>query len=143
MRAGLMRLGAVALLLLAAVPALHAQASLESAAERARRAWQAHEPSDLVGRTDRLSVSLPATAPSEALAPAQAIALFRDLFGKAVELETSIRAVRETAIGVEGYAELRRRFRAAGTQEVAQQTILLAFRRQAGQWVLHEVRVLE
>lgn len=133
----------VALVGLLGAPAAAAQASLESAAERARRAWQAHAAADLVGRTDRLSVSLPAMAPSEALAPAQAIALFRDVFGKAVELEISIRAVRETAVGVEGYAELRRRFRAAGTQEVTQQTILLAFRRQGGQWVLHEVRVLE
>lgn len=143
MRAGLIAALLTTLVTLTSAPSLAAQASLESAAERARRAWQAHEPADLVGRTDRLSVSLPAMAPSEALAPAQAIALFRDLFGKAVELETSIRAVRETAVGVEGYAELRRRFRAAGTQEVAQQTILLAFRRQSGQWVLHEVRVLE
>lgn len=119
-----------------------AQGSLASAAERARRAWQTHQPAELVGRSPRVTLSLPATAPAEALGPAQAMALFDDLFAQAVELEIVVRAVRSTRADA-GYAELRRRFRLVGTQEVAAQTILLAFRQIGDVWLLAEVRVLQ
>lgn len=135
-----MLLGVLLCLFAPAVAA--AQTTLAAAAERARRAWQAHHPEELVGRSPRLTLSLPAMAPADALEPAQATALFRELFSRGTELETVIRAVRTTGAG-EGYVELRRRFRLAGTQEVAQQTVLLAFRLSGEQWLLAEVRVLE
>jgi len=89
-----------------------------------------------------VTISLPATAPAEALGPAQAVALFEDLFAQAVELEIVVRAVRSTRADA-GYAELRRRFRLDGTQDVAAQTILLAFRQIGDVWLLAEVRVLQ
>lgn len=124
------------------VTPVQAQGSLAAAAERARRAWQSHQPEDLIGRSGKVTVSLPATAPSDALEPAQATALLKDVFDKATELETVIRAVRSTAPDA-GYVELRRRFRLVGTQEVGQQTILLSYRRVGAVWFLGEVRVLD
>lgn len=121
---------------------LAAQSTLAAAAERARRAWQAQQPAELIGRTDRVTISMPGVVPSEALGAAQASAMFREVFAKATELETTIQQLTEVTPD-EGSVELRRRFRPAGTQEVRRQVVLLAFRKRAGTWLLQEVRLLD
>lgn len=121
---------------------LSAQSTLAAAAERARRAWQAQQPAELIGRTERVTISMPGVVPSEALGAAQASAMFREVFAKATELETTIQQLTEVTPD-EGSVELRRRFRPAGTQEVHRQVVLLAFRKRAGTWLLQEVRLLD
>lgn len=123
-------------------PPAAAQSTLAAAAERARRAWQAQQPAELIGRTERVTISMPGVVPSEALGAAQASAMFREVFARATELETTIQQMTEVTPD-EGSVELRRRFRPAGTQEVRRQVVLLAFRKRAGTWLLQEVRLLD
>ena len=128
--------------LLAVIPALlHAQTpDLQREAERARRAWYSHDASGLVANSPRLVVRLPGADPSGALGQAQASALLRDFLAPTQEVETTIRSAREVEAG-QGYVELQRRYRVAGTQEVRSQTLLLAYRRASAGWMLVELRV--
>lgn len=135
MRAGL-------ILLLALLPGpLRAQSSdLEHEADRARRAWYSHDASGLVANSPRLVVRLPGADPSGALGQAQAAALLRDFLAPTQEVEISVRSAREVEPG-QGYVELQRRYRVSGTQEIRNQTLLLAYRRGRTGWTLVELRV--
>lgn len=130
-------------LAMAALPAsLGAQQSdLDRAAERARQAWQAHNPAALVANSPRLVVQLPGTDPSVALGPAQAAALLADFLAAAQEVETVVRAAREVEPG-RGYVELQRRYRVTRTQEVRTQVLLLGYRLDRNGWSLVELRVV-
>ena len=130
------------MLILALVPGvLHAQSGdLDREAERARRAWYAHDAGALVADAPRLVVRLPGADPSGALGQAQAAALLRDFLAPTQEVETTVRSAREVEPG-QGYVELQRRYRVSGTQEVRTQTLLLAYRRGPAGWILVELRV--
>jgi hypothetical protein len=114
---------------------------LRDAAERARRAWFAHNASALVAESPRLLIQLPGAEPSVALGPAQATALLADFLASGQEVETLVRAAREVGPG-RGDVELQRRYRVAGTQNILVQVLLLGYRRLKGGWTLVEVRVV-
>lgn len=122
--------------------ALLAQGSdLNQAAERARRAWLAHDPAALVANSPRLLIQLPGADPSIALGPAQAAALLADFLAPAQEVKIVVRAAREVEPG-RGYVELQRQYRVAGTQNVRTQILLLGYRLDRGGWTLVEFRVV-
>jgi hypothetical protein len=128
---------------LAAAPAVGmAQGGdLDEAAERARRAWFAHDAAALVTGSPRLLIQLPGADPSVALGPAQAAALLADFLAPAREVQTVVRAAREVGPG-RGYVELQRRYRVAGTQNVRVQVLLLGYRLDKTGWRLVELRVV-
>lgn len=123
------------------VRAQQAEGGLESAAKLARSAWFAHDAAALVADSPRLLVQLPGADPSAALGPEQAAALLRDFFSSAQEVETVVRAARETEPG-RGYVELQRRYRISGTQEIRVQGLLLGYRKTRTGWRLVELRVV-
>jgi hypothetical protein len=94
-----------------------------------------------VADSPRLLVQLPGADPSAALGPEQAAALLADFLASAQEVETVIRAARETEPG-RGYVELQRSYRIAGTQEVRVQGLLLGYRKTRTGWSLVELRVV-
>lgn len=114
---------------------------LTEAADRAKRAWFAHESAALVEQSPRLLVQLPGADPSAALGPQQAAALLDDYLAQAQEVETEVRAAREVEPG-RGYVELQRKYRIAGTQDVRVQSLLLGYRHGPTGWVLVELRVV-
>jgi hypothetical protein len=114
---------------------------LERAADRARKAWFAHDAAGLVAGSPRLLIQLPGADPSVALGPAQAAALLADFLASAQEVETVVRAAREVEPG-RGYVELQRQYRVAGTQNVRLQGLLLGYRRSRAGWTLVEFRVV-
>lgn len=115
--------------------------NLRDAAERARRAWVAHNPSALVAESPRLLVQLPGAEPSVALGPEQAAALLNDFQASSQEVETLVRAAREVGPN-RGYVKLERKYRVAGTQNVRVQVLLLGYRRLESGWTLVEFRVV-
>ena len=117
------------------------ESDLERAAERARRAWFAHDVGALVAESPRIVIQLPGAEPSVALGPDQAAALLSSFLDSGQEVETVIQAAREVAPG-RGYVELQRSFRVAGTQNIRIQVLLLGYRRIRGGWSLVEFRVL-
>ncbi len=120
---------------------VHAQApDLDREADRARRAWFAHDASAIVASTSRVMVRLPGADPSGAIGPEQAAALLRDFMASAEEVETLTRSAREVEPG-RGYVELQRKYRVSGTQDVRSQTLLLGYRMGPSGWVLVELRV--
>jgi hypothetical protein len=131
----------VALLLPLPAQAQQAGAGLPAAAEQARAAWFAHDAAALVAESPRLQLQLPGADPSAALEPRQAAALLRDFLASAQEVETVVRAARETEPG-RGYVELQRRYRIAGTQEIRVDSVLLGYRRSRSGWSLVELRVI-
>jgi len=131
----------IALLVPFTASAQQADAGLGAAAEQARRAWFAHNAAALVADSPRLLVQLPGADPSAALGPEQAAALLSDFFSSAQEVETVVRAARETEPG-RGYVELQRSYRIAGTQEIRVQGLLLGYRKTPTGWSLVELRVV-
>jgi hypothetical protein len=114
---------------------------LDKAAERARRAWFAHNTAALVAQSPRLLVQLPGAEPSVALGPDQAAALLSDFVASGQEVETVVRAAREVGPR-RGYVELQRKYRVAGTQNIRVQVLLLGYRLDRGGWTLVEFRVV-
>ncbi len=122
--------------------ALHAQQrGLTEAADQARKAWLAHDAAGLVAQSPGLVLQLPGADPSTALGPAQSAALISDFLAQAQEVEIVVRAAREVEPG-QGYVELQRRYRVAGTQDVRVQSLLLGYRLGPSGWSLVELRVV-
>ena len=117
------------------------EGDLAEAAERARQAWVAHSPADLIGGSPRVLIQLPGADPSVALGPAQAAALLANFLAPSQEVEVLVRAARQVESG-RGYVELQRRYRVTGTQDVRVQILLLGYRRAPGGWSLVEFRVV-
>lgn len=130
-------------LMIALVPiAVRAQdGSLGEAAQRARRAWVAHDPAALIAESPRILIQLPGADPSVALGPAQAAALLADFLAPSQEVEVLVRAARQVEPG-RGYVELHRRYQVTGTQDVRNQILLLSYRLGRTGWNLVEFRVV-
>jgi len=130
-------------LMLALAPAaVRAQdGSLGEAAERARRAWVAHNPAALIAQSPRILIQLPGADPSVALGPAQAAALLADFLAPSQEVEVLVRAAKQVEPG-RGYVELQRRYQVTGTQDVRSQILLLSYRLGRTGWNLVEFRVV-
>ena len=117
------------------------EGGLTQAADRARKAWLAHDAAGLVAESPRLLLQLPGADPSAALGPAQSAALISNFLAQAQEVEIVVRAAREVEPG-RGYVELQRRYRVAGTQDVRVQSLLLGYRLEPSGWSLVELRVV-
>jgi hypothetical protein len=117
------------------------EGGLTQAADRARKAWLAHDAAGLVAESPRLLLQLPGADPSDALGPAQSAALISNFLAQAQEVEIVVRAAREVEPG-RGYVELQRRYRVAGTQDVRVQSLLLGYRLEPSGWSLVELRVV-
>jgi hypothetical protein len=115
--------------------------SLGEAAQRARRAWVAHDPAALIAQSPRILIQLPGADPSVALGPAQAAALLADFLAPSQEVEVLVRAARQVEPG-RGYVELHRRYQVTGTQDVRSQILLLSYRLGRTGWNLVEFRVV-
>ena len=115
--------------------------SLGEAAQRARRAWVAHDPAALIAESPRILIQLPGADPSVALGPAQAAALLADFLAPSQEVEVLVRAARQVEPG-RGYVELHRRYQVTGTQDVRNQILLLSYRLGRTGWNLVEFRVV-
>lgn len=116
-----------------------AQATLTEAAERARRAWLAHDPEALAGQSSNLVLQIPGADPSSPLGRAQAMELLRRYLRVAEERGLDITAIREVEPG-RGFVELMRRYVVAGTVELRHETLFLGFRLVDGRWRLVELR---
>lgn len=128
-------------LILLPVAAKAQERNLAAAAERARKAWAAHDASALVAQSPRLVIQLPGAEPSVALGPEQAAALLADFLAPGQEVEIQVRAAREVG-GGRGYVELQRKYRLEGTQNIRSQVLLLGYRLRQGRWTLVEFRVV-
>ena len=117
------------------------ESGLDRAAERARRAWFAHNPAALIANSPRILIQLPGADPSVALGPAQAAALLGDFLAPAQVVEVLVRAARQVE-PERGYVEIQRRYRVTGTQDVRSQVLLLGYRQDQGSWTLVEFRVV-
>ena len=115
--------------------------SLGEAAQRARRAWVAHDPAALIAESPRILIQLPGADQSVALGPAQAAALLADFLAPSQEVEVLVRAARQVEPG-RGYVELHRRYQVTGTQDVRSQILLLSYRLGRTGWNLVEFRVV-
>jgi len=124
-----------------AVVALGAQrqATLPAAAERAKRAWSAHDAEGLVGQSSNIVLQIPGADPSSPLGRSQAIALLHRYFRPAAERGLDVTAIREVEPG-KGFVELTRRYVVVGTTELRRETLYLGFRLLDREWRLAELR---
>ncbi|HXM38190.1 MAG TPA: hypothetical protein VN908_05955 [Gemmatimonadales bacterium] len=116
-----------------------AQSTLPQAAERTKQAWRAHDPQAVVGQSSSVVLQIPGADPSSPLGRAQAVELLRRYLRPAEERGLDVTAIREVEPG-KGFVELIRRYVVAGTSELRRETLLLGFRRVAGEWRLAELR---
>ena len=116
-----------------------AQATLPGAAERAQRAWAAHDAQALVGHSSSLVLQIPGADPSSPLGRSQAIELLQRYLRPAEERGLDVTALREVEAG-KGFVELARRYVVAGTTELRRETLFLGYRLVVGEWRLVELR---
>lgn len=132
-------LGAMLLVGTGAAPAQ--QGTLESAAQAARAAWQAHDVNALIARSSGVILQIPGADPSSALGRAQAGELLRRYLAAATEVAVRVVTVRQVEAG-KGFVELDRRYVVRGTADERRETVFLGFRLSGGRWVLNEVRTV-
>lgn len=116
-----------------------AQGTLSDAAQRAKRAWMAHDAPTLVGQSSSLILQIPGAEPSAALGRNQAVELLQRYLRSTEERGLDITAVREVETG-KGFVELTRRYVVAGTTELRRETLFLGFRLIGREWRLAELR---
>ena len=130
----------IAGLVLAAAGRLSGQGTLAAAAQRARRAWLAHDVQALVSQSASVSIQLPEASPSAPLARAQAAEVLRRHLGAASERALELVSIEEVEPGVRGFAELARTYAVTGTADAKRETLFFGFRRVGTEWVLSELR---
>lgn len=118
---------------------LAAQGGLESAAQRARAAWLAHDPAALFSGSPGVVLQIPGADPSSAIGRDQAGELLARFFRTSVERAAEISVAREVQEG-RGYVEMVRRFSVAGTAEERRETVSLVLRWWSERWVVVELR---
>ncbi len=126
---------------LALVPfALAMIGSPQEAVARLREAWARQDATGIVAGASRVVVQLPGEAATAPLSAEQAARALHRLFRDATEMGLGVDAVRP--LGNETvYAELRRHFRVRGSDGTVVQRVFAAFRLDAGQWRLVELRI--
>jgi len=127
---------------LLAAPAT-AQEGFEETVEAARRAWAAQDAGAILGAGRQVVLQLPGTEGHSAVTRAQAVRLVQGYLRGAEGVAVRVLQSREVRPG-QGYVELLRTYKVAGTEEARSQRVLLAYRWEAdrGVWVLVELRVL-
>jgi len=119
---------------------LAAQGGLDSAAQRARAAWVAHDPEALLAGSPGVILQIPGAEPSSAIGRDQAGELLERFFRTSVERSVEVSVAREVEQG-RGYVEMIRRYSVAGTTEERRETVFLGLRWWRDQWVVVELRV--
>lgn len=126
-----------------APPAAWAQEGFAAVVEAAREAWARQDAPGIVASGRQMLVQLPGGEGQVAVGRDQAARLVAALLRRSEGVAVRLVSSREVGPG-QGYAELRREYRVAGTGELLRQRILLAFRREVrGGWELVELRVLQ
>ena len=133
-----LRYWGVVLFIVGAGP-LTAQGGLEAAAQRARAAWLAHDPSALLSGSPGVILQIPGADPSSAIGRDQAGELLARFFRTSVERAVEISVAREVQEG-RGYVEMVRRFSVEGTTEERRETVFLGLRWWGERWVVVELR---
>ena len=118
---------------------LHAQRTLDEAAQGARYAFMAHDGRMLATSADSLVLRLPGSD-EVMVRSGQASRLINKYLEPAAERSFELRTVRETDEG-QGYAEAVRRYVVRGTADVVEENVYLRFRRGSGRWKLTEIRI--
>ncbi len=120
-----------------------AQEGFAGAIEAARQAWAAQDAEAILGAGRQVLLQLPDGEGRTAVSRAQAIRLVERYLEGAEGVSVRVLQAREVRPG-QGYVELLRTYRVAGTDEARSQRVLLAFRwePERGAWVLVELRVL-
>jgi hypothetical protein len=131
---------AVAWLAFGATGPLSGQGTLADAAQRARRAWLAHDVQALVSQSASVAIQLPEASPSAPMASAQAAEVLRRHWGAASERGLALVSLQEVEAGLRGFAELTRTYAVTGTSETKRETLFFGFRRVGADWVLTELR---
>jgi len=135
-------LAAVVALAAAAPPAMaQATDSLIAAAQRAARAWRAHDFAAVLAPSPEVQVQLPGANPSAPLRAAQAAELLRAFVEDADELEVEV-VVARTVAGGRAYVEIQRVFQVRGTASRRSHTVYLGLLAQGGGYRVVEVRVV-
>lgn len=112
----------------------------QAAIARLREAWLRQDAAGIVAGATRVVVQLPGEAATAPLSAEQAARALDRLFRDATEVGLDVDAVR--TIGSETvYAEMRRGFRVRGSGGTVEQRVFAAFRLDAGQWRLAELRI--
>ena len=107
---------------------------------RLREAWGRQDARGVVGGATRVVVQLPGEPATAPLSGEQAARALERLFRDATEAGLEVDAVR--TLGNETvYAEMRRRFRVRGSDTEAVQRVFAAFRLEASEWRLVELRI--
>lgn len=118
---------------------LASQAGLDSAAQRARTAWLAHDPAALLSGSPGVILQIPGADPSSAISRDQAGELLGRFFRTSVERSVEVSVAREVQEG-RGYVEMTRRYSIAGTTEERRETVFLGLRWWRERWVVVELR---
>ena len=112
----------------------------QAAIARLRESWSRQDAAGIVAGATRVVVQLPGEAATAPLSAEQAARALDRLFRDATEVGLDVDAVR--TIGSETvYAEMRRRFRVRGSGGTVEQRVFAAFRLDAGEWRLAELRI--
>ncbi|HJU66879.1 MAG TPA: hypothetical protein VJ650_01440 [Gemmatimonadaceae bacterium] len=127
--------------LLAVVPfAIALFSSPQEAVARLREAWARQDAAGVLAGATRVVVQLPGEALTAPLSAEQGARALERLFRDATEIELEVDAIR--TLGSETvYAEMRRRFRVRGSDGSVVQRVFAAFRLDADQWRLVELRI--
>jgi hypothetical protein len=122
---------------------LSAQAtdSLIASAQRAARAWRAHDFDGLLEGSREVSLHLPGTDPSAPLRPAQVTELLRAFVGAAREVEVEVQVARNVD-SVRAYVEIRRTFVMRLGAEPGAETLYVGMRRSGRGYAVSEIRVV-
>ncbi|HEX5004749.1 MAG TPA: hypothetical protein VFV65_05495 [Gemmatimonadales bacterium] len=126
----------------AAAVATQSPVSLREAGDSARAAWERRDLATFLApaKGGRLLVTLPGGRESAPIGPAQARALLASYVQGTEEVTTTLQAAR-VVDSLQGYVELKRRYRQVGLPGDREAMILLGFRRGREIWVLTEVRI--
>jgi len=115
--------------------------SLLVAAQRAARDWSRHDFEHLVAQSGGILLSLPGSAPSAPLQPAQAALLLHGFADGAEEIEVEVVVARNVDRD-RAYVEARRTFTARGGTTRRTHTIYFGLRRDGASYRLAEIRVV-
>jgi hypothetical protein len=108
--------------------------------DRVRAAWLRQDAAGVLEGATRIVVQLPGEAATAPLGAEQASRALARLFVDATEAGLEAKAVRRVSSETV-YAEMKRRFRVRGSEEVVEQQLFAAFRLEDGRWRLTELRI--
>jgi hypothetical protein len=115
--------------------------SLVSAAQRAARAWRAHDFGALLAGSREISLHLPGADPSQPVRAAQATELLRTFAGQSQELELEVEVARHVDSS-RAYVEMHRTYQMRPGAEQRAETLYLGLRREGLAYRVSEIRIV-